>query len=144
MLDDPLANGIAFHVADGVAVVFSAEDAGVEASLPQVAATIVESVDVLAVVEMGASNDLGQRFLMLGHTDDMDMVVHEAVGVYTQSVLLGVVTQKCEIHTPVIVNREDILAVVAALSDVVRLTRHDNACESWHGPILSRNANNVK
>jgi len=51
---------------------------------------------------------------------------------------LTLILQQFEIHPTVVIHKEHIVPVVAALRDVVRLTRNDNACNARHEHTLCK------
>ena len=86
---------------------------------------------------MGASDGAGQRIGTLGHDDQVDMVVHQAIAQDLNRVPRGLLGQDFEIHSAVIVDEKDRLTIVAALSDVMGDSRSDDACGAGHFRIVS-------
>jgi len=60
----------------------------------------------------------------------------QAVGVDSQLVLGRVLAQEAEIIPPVVIDKEDILAIVAPLRDVMRATRNHNSRSPWHARAI--------
>ena len=52
------------------------------------------------------------------------------------AVLLTLLAQSLDVGSPVFVNQEDVLAIVAPLGDVVRNALHDHTRHSWHRRVL--------
>jgi len=59
-------------------------------------------------------------------------VRHQAVTVDGQTEPFGLLCEYFEIDAAVVVDKEDVLAVIAALCDVVRAIRHDDSRYAWH------------
>ena len=91
------------------------QGAGVEAVLPKVPASTVHPVDVLRIPEIRATDGLRQRLLPCGHADKMNVIRHQAVAKQRDAVALRAFAESFEIETPVVVEQEDILAIVARL-----------------------------
>ena len=66
----------------------------------------------------------------------MNVVGHEAISHDLETVLLAVLAQAFEVEFPVAVGKENILAVVAALRDVMRRFRHYDSGHACHDRIL--------
>jgi hypothetical protein len=64
------------------------------------------------------------------------MVGHEAVGCDVEAEAVGVFLEEGEIESAVVVGKKDVLAVVAALGDVVGDAGKDDASKPRHGRIL--------
>jgi hypothetical protein len=62
----------------------------------------------------------------------MDVVAHQAVSPHAQAVARGVIEEGGEVDFAIAVGEEDVLAAVAALSDVVRRVESDRSCQSCH------------
>jgi hypothetical protein len=60
------------------------------------------------------------------------MVGHQAIGVHRAAEMTGAEAQKPQIRRVIIVAKEASAAIVAALSDVQRQLRHDDARATWH------------
>jgi len=114
------------------------ERAGEKSILPQVAAPPVHLVDVLRVAEMRSADGLGQRGFVLRCADDMDVVGHQAVGVNGESEGLTLLAKDFEVGSPIVGHEEHVLAVVAALGNVVGYARKNDSRNAWHEPTLPR------
>jgi hypothetical protein len=99
-----------------------------EAILPKVSASPVESIDVLGVELIRAFQGFGQRGFLAGRHDKMDVIGHQTVAVNDQIESLCGLGQKSQKHPPVVIYEKDVLAVIAALGNVMRTTCNDN---SW-------------
>jgi hypothetical protein len=64
----------------------------------------------------------------------MDMVGHQPIGVYGTGVLLSGVLETCEVKAVVIVGKEDGLAIIASLDDMLRDVRNRIAGLPRHEP----------
>jgi hypothetical protein len=91
------------------------------------AAAPVEAVDILRVAKVGPADGLGQRLLLVGNRHQMNVVGHQAVGEDLQAVLLGLLLQKLQVHPPVVIHKEHVLAVVPALCDMMRAPNGDGS-----------------
>jgi uncharacterized protein with ACT and thioredoxin-like domain len=87
---------------------------------------------------VGSVDCLGERFLVMGNGYQVDVVGHEAVAEQVDSTASCLALEQVEVDGPVIVDEEDLLTVIAALGDVVRETRDDDASGSWHGGSVPR------
>ena len=113
-----------------------------EPILPEMAASFVHSVYVLGVDEICSADGFGERGFCVRDADDVDVVGHEAIALDLEAVFLRLLAEKFAVDVAVVVDEEYILAVVAALSDVVRgtgyydsgLSRH--ACKYMHETAL--------
>ena len=56
----------------------------------------------------------------------MHVIRHPAVAQHGQAVLLRFPTQRFDVESPIFVEQEDVLAVVAPLSDVMRKALRDH------------------
>lgn len=114
-----------------------------EPVLPQVPATLVHAVDVLAVAKMGTTDRPGQRVLASRRPHEVDVVAHEAVAKQSKAVPLAVGLKQFQIDPAIIVDEEHVLTIVAPLGDVVRLTGKHDSRDSRHTAKLQDDGNNV-
>jgi hypothetical protein len=77
---------------------------------------------------VGAAQSKGQRILTLWDNDQVDMIRHQAVRLDANSGPLGMILQQCQIHAAIGIRKEDVLMLIAALSDVVRTPGDDYSC----------------
>ena len=120
--------------------------AGEEAVLPEVTASTVEAVDVLAIQEMGSAHRLGQAVFAFWPGDQVNVIRHQAEAENLETEALAELLEGFQVEPPIVIGEEDIFAVIASLGDVVRDPRHNDPSDSWHrrraypaGPALSRN-----
>ncbi len=73
----------------------------------------------------------------------MDVVGHQAIAEYVEAEALAMLAEEFEIHTAVSINEENILPVVAALNNVVRLTRNDDSGNARHADNIPHAARKV-
>jgi hypothetical protein len=97
-----------------------------------VAAAAVHAVDVLRVAEVRSADGLGESLLAPRRGDQVNVVRHETVAVKPQAKPVRLFGQQFEIDVIVVLDEEDILAIIAPLRDVMRAIRYDNACKSGH------------
>ena len=127
------ADGVALDVTHGGEEVAGIEGAGVEAVLPEVAGAGVHAVDVLGVSQVGTADGLGKGVVVVRRGYEVDMVGHEAVAEHVEGEAGGLLGEGFEVEAAVGVGEEDVLAVVAALDDVVRRAGRDDAGGAGHG-----------
>ena len=138
------ADGIAVDVDQGFEKMALIESAGVETVLPEMAAAFVAAVGVLGVKEVGSAQSASQRIGRAGDGDEVNMVAHQAITEDVKVVLAALVAQEFEVDAPVLIVQEHILAVIAALGDVVGDTGDNNTCDSGHERVLHENGNPSK
>ena len=73
---------------------------------------------------MALAEGAGKRIGPLGDRNQMNVIRHQAVAKQRDAVALRAFAESFEIETPVVVEQEDVLAIVAPLRDVMRHTRH--------------------
>lgn len=112
--------------------------AGKESVLPEMAAAAVQPVDVLAIEPVSAADDSGQRMGLAGNDHEVDVIGHQAVGQDSQPMPRRLLGQQIEIGPSVVIDEEDILAIVAALDDVVGQAGKDDARDARHGRRVPR------
>jgi hypothetical protein len=76
--------------------------------------------------------------------DQVHVVGHETVAEHPHAGGFAAVSQNIKVCVPVVIREEDILAVVAALRDVMRHVRHNNASDTRHRQKLTRRTKRVK
>lgn len=126
------SDGVSLHVGEGPPEVEAIEGAGIEAVLPEMAMATVHAIDVLCVELVRAFEGLGQGGLLLRFDDQMNVVGHQAIALYTQGVSAGGFAEVLEIGPAVGVHKEHVLAVAGALCDVVGALRDHRSCLSGH------------
>ncbi len=76
----------------------------------------------------------------------MDVVDHQARALCVEAEALAVLAEESEVRTAVVINQENILIRpwgIAALNNVVRLTRNEGSCHPRHAhnlPLAGREA----
>ncbi len=134
--NNPRTYGIEFDVANRGPEMCRVKRARVESPLPQTPAQLLRPVDVLSVAEVDRLEGAGQRLGSLGHDDEMDMIAHQAVGLDSQPMLLGVLAEQLQIAEPIKITEEDILAAITTLSNMVCTTWYDHPGHSWHDTTI--------
>jgi hypothetical protein len=86
---------------------------------------------------MGLSQRQGERSRLPRDANQVDVIRHQAIAQQRQAMLLTLVAQSLDVGSPVFVNQEDVLTIVAPLGDVVRNALHDHTGHSRHGEVLS-------
>ena len=87
----------------------------------------MEPVDVLGVELIRAFQGVGQRGFVVRRDDEMDVIGHQAVPFYGQIETLRRFGQEGLEDFPVIIDEEDILAVITPLGNVMSTTCNDDA-----------------
>ncbi len=85
---------------------------------------------------MRLSQSLGQRVGPARNRHDVDVIGHQAVAQDRQAELLALLAQRLDVEATVVVGEEDVLAVVAPLSGVMRNALRHHARLSRH--VLAR------
>ena len=116
---DPRADGIELDVFHRQPEVTFIERAGIEPALPEVAGAAMEAVDVLRITKVRPADGLGERVFLMRRGEDMDMITHQAIAEQFEPVLVRLLFEELQIHPPIIIDEEDILAVVASLGDMM-------------------------
>ena len=91
---------------------------------------------IQGIAEVGAPQPLGERIAPVGNSHQMDVVTHPAPFAQTDTRTPHFGAEDGGVNLPVGVGRKDVLAIVAALSHVVRATDRDHASKSTHGMYL--------
>ncbi len=73
---------------------------------------------------------------MLGDHDQMNVVGHEARADDGEPEASGLLRKEAEVDAMVVVDEEDVLSVIPALSHMVGHTRHDDAGDAGHAWTL--------
>lgn len=122
LADESGGEGIAFDVEHGGAVVARGLDAlDAEAILPEVAVALLGAVDPAGMVGLELLHEAGDAVGAGGFEEEMDVIGHEAEGVDADGVAFGEEAESLEVGDELDFGEEDLLAVVAALVDVVDL-----------------------
>jgi hypothetical protein len=82
---------------------------------------------------MRARQSAGERLLVARNCDQVNVVRHEAIAEQSETVQPCVPRQAIQIAAVVARGEEDLLAIVAALSDRVRRSSDDYAGAARHG-----------
>ena len=103
--------------------------------------TAATPIEVLGITGMDSPDETRQRGFLLGHNDQMDMVGHPTPAQQLGPTGGEVKQQELLVAAPVFVSQEDLLAVIAAMGDVMRHTRrhHPRLAGHWFdSTILSQ------
>ena len=107
------------------------------------AAAAVHAVDVLGVEIMSSADGFGECGAIARDRDDVDVIVHQAIGQHVQAEPLRLLFEPVEINLAVIVDEENVLPIVAALSNVVRHVFKNYSRQSWHNRKYSKMLHDV-
>ncbi len=97
----------------------------------------MQPIDILALPEVRSADRLRRHILRGRRPHEMDVVGHQATAKYVDAEALAVLAQEFAVRTAVVINAEEILAVVAALNNAVRLTRYDDSGHARHANELA-------
>jgi len=87
--------------------------------LPQVPAAPAKTVDVLRVAKMRPADGPRQRILLVRNCHYMHVIAHQTIADYLQAIFLRLVFQEFQIHPPVVIGKEYILAIITPLSNMM-------------------------
>ncbi len=118
MSDDAGADGVEVDVSEGGEEVRVVKHAGEEAALPEAAATIEPTMEILGILAREVLHEPADGILDLAGDDEVNVVRHDGVTVDADLAEIGVVVQESEKLGAVLVAEEDRLAIVAALGEV--------------------------
>jgi hypothetical protein len=93
---------------------------------------IPRAIHRLCIFRLRPSQGLRERVLPFRHSDQVNVVVHQAIAQDFRAVPIGVAGEKAEIETSVRSRIEHILAIVPPLCDVVRNAGYHYARATWH------------
>jgi len=80
-----------------------------------------------------------QRVFFLGHSQQMDMVVHQAVSPYLQRKFTGVFEEQLQIGLTILIVKKSGGTVVASLRDVMGISGSDDSGDSRHVDSVGQN-----
>ena len=100
------------------------------------AATLVAPVPLLGVFAVRAAQRDGEATELLRNRDQMDVVRHQTVAGDVEPSQLAVATQQIQVAGAVIVTGKDVLAVIAALRDVMGMTGKHQTRAAGHAPVV--------
>jgi hypothetical protein len=109
-----------------------------EPTLEQESLPAFPGVDDQRVAALGLAEAVSETVRLRGDGDQMEMVLHQAESPDSDPVLRGLTAQQGQEKGPVLVGKEDALASIPPLDQMVRATGDNDPGESRH-VILSRN-----
>jgi len=87
---------------------------------PQMPAPAIAPIELLRVLRMRPPDESGERIATPWQSDQMHVIGHPAPAQQRSSAGFELLEQDILVAAPVFVVQEDLLAVIAALSDVMR------------------------
>ena len=72
------------------------------------------------------------------------MVGHQAVGPDFDAATPAPLGHEADVRPIVVIAEESLLSAIAPLRNMMRIARHDDTCDSWHGSILHPHTSHVK
>jgi len=100
--------------------------------------------NLLTEPPVSAADGLGQGEFVARDGDKVHVIAHQAVSQQFQAEPLGLFRKDVEVGPSVVIDEEDVLLVVAALDDVMRDSRNDDASNSRHDGKLPASDEDVK
>ena len=92
----------------------------------------VPPIEPLRVTQVTLAEGAGKRIGLLGDRDQMNVIGHQAIAEQRDAMTMRAFVEGLEIETPVVVEQEDVLAVVAPLRDVMRRARRRHPGHTSH------------
>lgn len=108
-----------------------------EAALEQVAAPALTKIDHARVPPMRLAQHGAQTVGGVGQQDQMDVIVHQTPRETARAARCRSSEEQLEIGAAIVVGEEDRQPTVAALGDVMRNARNDDASEPGHAVGLA-------
>ena len=109
-----------------------AQRAGEKSILPEMAGAVVPLVDILGVTEMHPSDGSRQSIGTARFGNQVNMVGHQTEAEDRHIRGGGFLGQYAKVDAPIIIDKKDILTVIATLGNVVRYVGNNNASGSRH------------
>jgi len=113
------------------------QSAGIKPPLPKMPAASVHTIDILRVAKGRPANGIRQRGLLVRYCDKMNVVGHKTICKNLHSILIALLFEQLKKYIAVVIDKENILAIIAPLSDMMRTINCDYSGYSWHSVILS-------
>jgi hypothetical protein len=126
-LNDSGPYGIHLHISDCRIKVPLIQDTGKKPALPEVTVRILLAVEILGILHVHRIESPGQRFLMAGNTNKMDMIRHEAIGPYFEAIFGSKSGEQLNISGIIAFFGEYGLPVISPLRDVVGITNRNGS-----------------
>jgi hypothetical protein len=121
------ADGVALDVSHRQQAMRIVHGIGVKAILPEMAAASVQAVDVLRVNPMCSADRPGEGIGSSRDGDEMDVIVHQAVAEDGDAVAGALVGEELQVGAAVVIDEEDVLAIVAPLREMMWKTGDDDS-----------------
>ena len=139
-LDHPGGDRIVLDIADCGEQVAIVHRVTCEAALEQIAAPALTEIDPSRVEAVRLAESRAQAVGALRDEDQMNVVVHQAPGDAARAVGRAGIRHEREIGATVFIGEEDRQSAIAALRDMVRDMRDDDASEPGHVQVRNRRA----
>jgi hypothetical protein len=146
LLNHTRSDRILLHISHGGIDMPLIQDRGIEPPLPEMTGGSSTTLDILGILHVKQIECAGQGIFVGRHTDEVDMVAHEAIGPDLHRISLAVLFEPFEILQVIDICPKNHLAVVATLGDVVRKSLRYCSCDPGHGrnlvlevPFVSKN-----
>ncbi len=141
------SNGVKIHVMQRGQQMRRLQRAGEKAVLPQVSTPVLAAVQFERILRVGLPDGEGERILALGNGDQVNVIRHQAPSENTDAVTLRLEMQELQIEGTVVIGKEDVLPVIAALGNVVGCSGKNESGSAGHAyewgevrPVLRENA----
>jgi hypothetical protein len=113
------------------------QSAGVKPPLPEMPAAPVHTIDILRVAKGRPADGSRQRFLLVRYRDKMNVIGHKTICKNLQFILIALLFKQLKKDIAVVIDKENVLAIIAPLSDMMRAINCDYSGYPWHSVILS-------
>ncbi len=81
---------------------------------------------------MGSANGFAKGLFIAGDSYQVNMIGHQAKPENSKPILLRLPFQRFKIDVAIIIDKENILTVIASLDNMVRNTFQYYSCKPWH------------
>jgi len=118
--------------ADSPKITVPINNRGVVSALPEPSRSSFFPIEVLGVAEGDALHQFGKTIVPRRPHQQVNMVLHEAIGKNGSFFLLGVLFQERKIRFIVLPTQKDLLLIVTPLNDVMGVSGSNYSRDSWH------------
>src|SRR5712671_274997 len=131
---DARSNGISFHIPHCVPKMPFIQNGGLESPLPQMAGFGMSEIEINPIAAMNTLKRTAQGILPFRNDDEMNMIVHQAIGPDSKGVFDALLDEHLHIGAAIDVIKEHIRFTVSALCHMVWVSSQCDTSRSRHGP----------
>ena len=106
-------------------------------------ASAIQMIHVPRVEIVRSADRLGKRLIIAGYSYDMNMIAHQAVSQHMQTEALRLTFEQFQVNLAIIISKENVLLIIAALDDMVRRLWYNYSSDPWHDRKYTKHPNNV-